>query len=92
MKMNLFILILKRNMKLTNVFALIFTVFFSALSFGQNKDIVLDKIVAQIGDNIILLSDIKVEISRMKAFGDTIPVNAECLVLEETMFQKLCLN
>ncbi len=92
MKMNLFILILKRNMKLTNVFALIFTVFFSALSFGQNKDIVLDKIVAQIGDNIILLSDIKVEISRMKAFGDTIPVNAECLVLEETMFQKLLLH
>jgi peptidyl-prolyl cis-trans isomerase SurA len=53
-------------------------------SFSQQK-IVADKIVAVIGDKVILKSDIDNTISDMRRQGQTIPDNARCLTLEQAM-------
>ncbi len=78
-------------MKLKNIVSFI-VILSSSICFSQSKEIVLDKIAAQIGDNIILLSDIQSQIEQIKASGDTLPPNSQCLVLEEIMFQKLLLH
>ena len=62
----------------------------SVLAFGQGK--VVDKIVAQVGDNIILLSDIESQKQQAKQSGLEIPENAGCVYLEELMYQNLLVN
>ena len=59
-------------------------------SFAQPK--VIDKVVAQVGDNIILLSDL--ENQKVQAIQNKMTVNAksDCLYLEEMMYQSLLVN
>jgi len=59
-------------------------------SFAQPR--VIDKVVAQIGDNIILLSDL--ETQKVQAVQNRMEVNAksDCLYLEEMMYQSLLVN
>lgn len=57
---------------------------------AQNK--VVDKIIAQVGDNIILLSDIENQKIQAKQSGLEIPQDANCIFLEELMYQKLLVN
>ncbi|NRA10488.1 MAG: peptidylprolyl isomerase [Crocinitomicaceae bacterium] len=62
------------------------------LSFTSNAQQTIDKIVAQIGDYIILLSDIQGQkIQAMQAEVEITP-EMDCQILEELMFQKLLLN
>jgi peptidyl-prolyl cis-trans isomerase SurA len=58
-------------------------------TIAQNK--VIDKVVAQIGDNIILLSELQNQKLQMENSGDSIPENALCMILEQAMFQNLLL-
>lgn len=63
---------------------------FISLSHSQLK--VVDKVVAKIGDKMILLSDIEAE--KMQLVREKMEVNekTDCLVLEELMFQFILLN
>lgn len=62
-------------------------------SFGQSTDgVVVDKIVAQIGDNIILLSDIEAQKQQAFVAGAKKTDDMECTVLEDLMFQQLLIN
>ncbi|MFM7988312.1 MAG: peptidylprolyl isomerase, partial [Candidatus Fonsibacter sp.] len=73
-------------MKLTFIFSLLLINWFSV--YGQHDKVLVDKIVAQIGDNIILLSDI--EAQKQQAIASGIKENtADCSVLEQLMFQEL---
>lgn len=57
-------------------------------SFAQNsqpKSIVADKIVAVVGDKIILKSDIDNSIIDMQRQNIEVPANARCMVLEQAM-------
>ncbi len=66
-------------------------IFSSALlAFGQGK--VIDKIVAQVGDNIILLSDLESQKKQAKESGLAVPEYAACIYLEELMYQNLLVN
>lgn len=60
-------------------------------SFGQSTQ-TIDKIIAQVGDNVILLSDIQGQ--RIQALQANVEVNKvfDCNVLEELMYQFLLLN
>ncbi len=49
------------------------------------KGIIADKIIAVVGNKIILKSDVDNSISDMQRQGMQIPNNAECLVLEQAM-------
>jgi peptidyl-prolyl cis-trans isomerase SurA len=52
----------------------------------------IDRIVAIIGDKIILYSDIDNQIRQAKQEGTNLGANPTCTVLEETMFQKLLVH
>ena len=57
---------------------------------AQPQKVVADKIVAQVGDKIILRSDIFNAIADYKRQGaeDQLPPNAECSFLEGQLIQK----
>lgn len=62
------------------------------LSFSSNAQHTIDKIVAQVGDNIILLSDIQGQKIQAIQAGVEVTPEMDCQILEELMFQKLLLN
>lgn len=64
---------------------------FAGKSFAQQKKVVADKIVAQVGDKIILHSDIYNAIADFKRqSGDerALPANIECSIMEAQLIQK----
>ncbi|MEO6731848.1 MAG: peptidylprolyl isomerase [Ferruginibacter sp.] len=54
-------------------------------SFAQPKKIVADKIIAVVGDKIVLKSDIDNSVQDMERQGMEVPKNARCLTLEQAM-------
>lgn len=59
---------------------------------AQYEGIVVDKIVAQVGDNIILLSDIESQKQQAVASGIKLNPNIQCEILEQLMYQELLVN
>lgn len=57
-------------------------------SFAQVKKVVADKIIATIGDKIILKSDIENSIHDMQRQNMQIPPNASCLLLQQAIAMK----
>jgi peptidyl-prolyl cis-trans isomerase SurA len=53
---------------------------------------VVDKIAAQVGDNIILLSDLQSQKIQMLQGGVEITKETDCQILEELMYQELLIN
>jgi len=68
---------------LCGIFALSFT------SVAQSKKIVADKILAVVGDKIILQSDIENAIKDAVRNGGTVPDNADCSILEQALISKV---
>lgn len=64
------------------------------LSFGvlAQPRKTIDKVAAQIGENIILLSDIEAQKLQAITSGVTLTPEADCRILEDLMFQNLLLN
>ncbi len=60
--------------------------------FAQKKPIVVDKIVAQIGDEIILLSDLQAQKLQMVQAKVELTPQSDCEILEGLMYQNLLLN
>ncbi len=54
-------------------------------SQAQPKKILADKIIAVVGDKIVLKSDVDNQISDMQRQGIEVPANARCLSLEQAM-------
>lgn len=57
-------------------------------SFAQVKKVVADKIIATVGDKIILRSDIENSIHDMQRQNVDIPANASCLLLQQAIALK----
>ncbi len=74
--------------KLTFSFFLLSSLF----TFGQEPGKVVDKIAAQVGDNIILLSDIQAQKLQAIQAGLEVTKEMDCRILEELMFQELLVN
>jgi peptidyl-prolyl cis-trans isomerase SurA len=74
-------------MKLNFIFL---SLLFFSLGFSQVK--VVDKVIAKIGDKIILLSNL--EMQKMQLIQEKMEITSEtdCMVLEDMMFQNLLLN
>jgi peptidyl-prolyl cis-trans isomerase SurA len=73
-----------------SVFSFLVALLASATLFGQGK--VIDKVVAQVGDNIILLSDLEGQKTQAKQSGLEVGPHADCGYLEELMYQNLLVN
>lgn len=75
------------------IFLVVFACLTLNVSFSQEKTTsVIDKIVAQIGDNIILKSDIEQQKGQAIQNGVAITKEMDCIILEQLMFQNLLLN
>ncbi len=65
---------------------------FLSASVAYGQGIVVDKIAAQVGDNVILMSDIEAQKQQAIAAGMQVGFNTDCEVLEELMYQELLIN
>ncbi|MDX1445642.1 peptidylprolyl isomerase [Lishizhenia sp.] len=73
----------------------LFISFFAAAqptSIGGTGKETVDKIIGQVGDNIILLSEVKNEVIQSEINGEGLGNNAKCSIFEDMMYQKLLLN
>lgn len=61
----------------------------SVALFAQGKKVVADKIIAVVGDRIILKSDITNAIADARRQGQTVPENAECAILDQALVSKV---
>ena len=71
--------------------ALLISVLLS-LSLSAKAQSTVDKIVAQSGDNVILLSDIQAQKIQILQAGLELTPEKDCQILEELMYQNLLLN
>jgi len=62
----------------------------STLTFAQNG--VIDKVVAVVGEDAILLSEIEAQFLRMQAEGHSYEGDLKCNILEQLLLHKLLLN
>ncbi len=69
-------------------FAILFFLAFSVVGKSQSARVLADKIVAIVGDKIVLRSDISNYIDDMKRQGNEVPANVECLLLDKMMQDK----
>ena len=70
-----------------------FTLLFLGIVFNSNAQTgIVDKIVAQIGEEIIMLSDIQKTKLQLIQEGVDPTKKMDCDILEELLFQKLLLN
>lgn len=56
-----------------------------SISFCQTKKVIADKIIATVGDKIILKSEIDNSIIDMQRQGVDVPANGKCLLLEQAL-------
>lgn len=73
-------------MKKIVIIVSLFTIYFSANA--QVKRVVADKIVGQVGDKIILKSDIDNAVTDYKRQGQELPPNANCAFMQGQLIQK----
>lgn len=64
---------------------------FWAASMAQNKELI-DKVVAKVGDEYILLSDVEEQFAAAKDQKSDLPANYRCLILDNVMVNKLLLH
>lgn len=65
---------------------------FLAFSFATTAQKTIDKIAAQVGENVILLSDIQAQKIQAAQAGMVLTPEMDCAMLEELMYQNLLIN
>jgi peptidyl-prolyl cis-trans isomerase SurA len=69
--------------------ALFFVLGIAFSAYAQPMKAVADKIVAIVGDKVILQSDVKNSILDMQRQGEKLPDDAECLLMERALISKV---
>ena len=77
-----------KNMKLSLIFTLL-TVF-STIVFGQRETI--DRVVANVGSEIVLLSEVEEQYALLEAQEGVLPDNIRCGIMDQVLAQKLLVN
>jgi len=88
---SLFIQIKNTSMRITFFIVLLFTTF-SALKLKSQDKVIIDQVVAVIGKQVILQSDIENQALQMRAQGYYSASDIQCEVLEEMLYAKLLVN
>ena len=57
-------------------------------TFAQTKKVVADKIIAKVGDRIILKSDLINAIADLQRGGQELPENAQCVLMQSELIKK----
>ena len=61
-------------------------------SMAQQEGVVIDKVVAIVGRQIVMLSDIENQKMQVKSQNYSLPEDIDCQILEQGMYQKLLVN
>jgi peptidyl-prolyl cis-trans isomerase SurA len=69
-----------------------FLLLFTGLATAQKNQYVLDKIVANVGDEYIMLSDVEEQFALAKDQQATLPDNYRCLLIDNLLLQKLLIH
>lgn len=64
---------------------------YTTSSFSQGRKLI-DKVIAQVGSELILLSDMETEYNYMKSMNQVPGDDAKCMILEQIMAQKLMIT
>lgn len=75
-------------MKLSVIFTLL--TLFSATLFGQRQ--VIDRVVANVGSEIVLLSEVEEQYALLEAQEGELPDNIRCGIVDQVLAQKLLVN
>lgn len=75
-------------MRMKRILTLLFFVALAFNSKAQSAKLLADKIIAIVGDKIVLKSDIVNYIDDLKRQGNEVPPNTECILLEKMMQDK----
>lgn len=82
--------LLLRTMLYTKRLLIVFSFLLGATAINaQVKKVVADKIVAVVGDRIILQSDIRNSIDDARRQGSQVPEGAECTLMEQALISKV---
>ncbi len=73
------------------IFFLVFIIANISL-FAQKDSLIVDQIVARVGDEIILQSDVESQYYQWLANGNPASKEARCMILENQLIQKLLIN
>jgi peptidyl-prolyl cis-trans isomerase SurA len=76
-------------LKLKNVLMLVALLITAGQAFAQPKKIVADKIVGQVGDRIVLKSDIDNQIADAKRQEAELPPDANCFLMQQLIINKM---
>jgi peptidyl-prolyl cis-trans isomerase SurA len=82
----------KKIIKMNKIILSIVACCISLTSFAQVDGVVIDKVIAVVGNEIILKSDLESQVASYKAQGVVVDQQAKCEMFEEILFQKLLLN
>lgn len=63
-----------------------------AQTYEANNQVVVDKVVAVVADEIVLQSELEASIIEFARRGDPINENTKCIIFEDLLFKKLLLN
>jgi len=81
------------NKKILSILTLASVIMLSAQHFTATaQERIVDRIVAVVGNSIILQSDIENELIQLQAQGYSVTANSRCEMLENHLVQKLLLN
>lgn len=78
--------------KLKNSFLLLLSIFSLSINTLNAQGVVLDEIIAVVGADPILKSEVENQFLRMQAQGYKVESDSKCKILEEMMLQKLLLD
>lgn len=70
---------------------IIILLFISQWALSQGEGVIIDKVVAVVGKNVILMSDVENQYTQLKAQAGA-SENLKCEVFEELLYQKLLLD
>lgn len=72
--------------------AFLLTLLSPALLSGQNGAVVIDKVVASVGGEVVLLSEIQEQVSYAKSQNANLPAGFDCSALQNIIVTKLLVN
>lgn len=75
-----------------NILRILPLLFFSLHVFAQDNKAVIDRVVATVGGEIILLSEVQEQFAYIKKEQPTLPDDYRCIVLQNLIVQKLLVN
>lgn len=72
--------------------ATILTLFAFVGGFAQTKEKVLDRVIAVVGKNVVLHSDLEAQYNQYLNTGLPVTDDTRCLIIQDLLYQKLLLN